>query len=108
MWRRQQAALLAMQALARRAGAELHLVVFPLLFGLDDYRFHAVEAEIESFAAAHGIPVFSLTPAFLGRDARELWVASNDQHPNPSGHRIAAERLLPYLRSLLQELDGAG
>lgn len=101
MWRLQQTALLAMRARCEAAGVPFHLVVFPLLFGLDDYAFHDVEAEIEGFATRSGIPHFSLTPAFLGRADHTLWVASNDQHPNAAAHAIAAERLLPYVREVV-------
>ncbi len=94
----QQEALLEIDARCRRVGVPFHLVVFPLLFELDDYAFHDVEAEIERFAERSRIPHFSLTPAFLGREDHALWVASNDQHPNAEGHAIAAERLLPYVR----------
>lgn len=98
MWRLQQRALLAMAARCRSESVPFHLVIFPLLFELDGYAFHDVEAEIVLFAERNSIPVFSLTPAFLGKRDHELWVASNNQHPNALGHRIAAERLFPYVR----------
>ncbi|HJO24980.1 MAG: SGNH/GDSL hydrolase family protein [Myxococcota bacterium] len=107
MWHHQQDALRAIRDRCRAAGIPFLLVIFPLLLDLNDYRFHAIEDEIEYFAAGLDIPVFSLTPAFLGRDAREVWVASNDQHPNSEGHRIAAERLAPRLRDLLEEIERA-
>lgn len=104
MWRRQQQALRAIRDRCRAAGIPLLLVIFPLLLDLDAYRFEAVEDEIAHVAAGLDIPVFSLTPAFLGRNAPDLWVASNDQHPNAEGHRIAAERLVPRIRELLGEV----
>jgi hypothetical protein len=99
MWLIQQRYLLEIADSCKKESIPFHLVVFPLLFDLDDYEFLGVEAEIERFAAFHGIPVHSLTPGFLGRTDHELWVANNDQHPNAEAHRIAAETLLPYLRS---------
>ncbi|MBW2270402.1 MAG: SGNH/GDSL hydrolase family protein [Deltaproteobacteria bacterium] len=105
MWRRQQRALLAMAARCRSESVPFHLVVFPLLFELDRYAFDDVEAEIRQFAERNSIPVFSLTPAFLGKQDHDLWVASNDQHPNALGHHLAAERLLPYVR---ESVLGAG
>jgi lysophospholipase L1-like esterase len=99
MWLIQRHYLLQMANRCRKAGVPFHLVIFPLLFDLDDYEFLDVEAEIERFAAGHEIPVHSLTPGFLGKTDHELWIANNDQHPNAKGHRIAAETLLPYLRS---------
>jgi lysophospholipase L1-like esterase len=105
MWLIQQRYLLEIADSCETEGIPLHLVIFPLLFDLDDYEFLDVEAEIERFAAGHGIPVHSLTPGFLGRADHELWVANNDQHPNAEGHRIAAEALLPYLRSNVLHLE---
>lgn len=103
VWMREQRNLVELQDLATRAGASFHLVIFPLLFGLDDYGFHDVEAEIMRFAAEHGMPVVSLTPGFKGHDERELWVSPRDQHPNARAHDIAAETLAPYLRKVLVE-----
>lgn len=101
-WRRQQEALLAIARDCRAKGRPFHLVIFPLLFDLDDYAFFDVEEAIAGFAREHDLPVFSLTPGFLGEDAESLWVASNDQHPNARGHAIAAATLLPYVREALR------
>ncbi len=105
MWLIQQRYLLEIADGCAKQSIPFHLVIFPLLFDLDDYEFLDVEAEIERFAAGHGIPVHSLTAAFLGRTDHELWIANNDQHPNAEGHRIAAEALLPYLRSSVLYLE---
>jgi lysophospholipase L1-like esterase len=100
-WEKQQAALRRLQKICERRGIDFHLIVFPLLFDLDHYPYQAVEDEILGFAEEAGIPAFSLLEGFRGRDARSLWVAENDQHPNEEGHRIAAETLLPYLREAI-------
>jgi hypothetical protein len=100
-WRQEQSALLGIRDACAEQGAPFHLVVFPMLFELDDYPFGPVEDEIERFAGESGIPLHSLTPSFLGRSASSLWVSSVDQHPNAEGHRIAAEALLPWLESVL-------
>jgi len=105
MWLIQRRYLLEIANSCEMEGVPFHLVIFPLLFDLDDYEFLDVEAEIERFASGHGIPVHSLTPGFLGRIDHEFWVANNDQHPNAEGHRIAAETLLPYLRSRVLHLE---
>jgi len=82
---------------------DLHLIVFPLLYDLEsEYRFHEVEKEITRFAGASEIPVFSLTPGFIGRTSRTLWISPHDQHPNELGHRIAAETLYPYLKKVVR------
>jgi lysophospholipase L1-like esterase len=101
-WERQQQHLREIRDECRRAGASFHLVIFPMLFGLEGpYRFAEVEEEILGFARAAGVPAFSLTPAFAGRESASLWVAPYDQHPNEAGHRVAAEALYPYLREVV-------
>jgi len=100
-WRQEQGALLGIRDACAQAGIGFQLVVFPMLFELDDYPFGPVEEEIQRFARENGIPLHSLTPVFLGRSAPSLWVSPVDQHPNPEGHRIAAEELLPWLESIL-------
>lgn len=100
-WQEQQKYLLNIENTCRHKNIAFHLDIFPLLFNLKDYEFHAVEEEIMAFAKRYDMPFFSLTPGFLGEEDRTLWVASNDQHPNEKGHRIAADTLLPYLRTTL-------
>lgn len=101
-WKRESACLVEISEACARRDIPFHLVVFPILLGLDDYGFHDVEQVIVEFAEDAELPVFSLTPGFLGRDERELWVASDDQHPNEKGHRIAADTLWPYLSSIVR------
>lgn len=101
-WRREQLALVRLRDLCAERGIPFHLVIFPMLSELDDYPYADVEDAIARFAADHDIPVLRLLPGFEGRDARELWVAPNDQHPNERGHHIAADTLYPYVASTLR------
>jgi hypothetical protein len=94
--------LAAMNARCRAAGVGFHLIVFPILIGLErseTYAFHGVETQILTFAASQGIPSMTLTPGFIGQVSRDLWVAPWDQHPNPKGHALAAEVMLPFVRA---------
>ena len=102
IWQQQQAALQHIQALCQENGSSFDLVIFPILFDLNEnYPFHEVESEILRFANMANIPAFSLTSGFLGQSAEDLWVSPNDQHPNELGHKIAAETLLPFLIEIL-------
>ena len=97
-WKRAQLNLLKIRRDTESRGAQFALVVFPVLFGLDDdYPLRDVVDEIERFAGDFDIPVFSLLPAFLNRRAEELWVSVTDQHPNEAGHEIAARAMMPFL-----------
>lgn len=107
-WLYQQQFLLMLSNQCKRRGMSFSLVIFPMLFDLKDYQFGDVENEIIRFAEDNEIPVFSLTPGFIGEEDSELWVASNNQHPNDKGHRIAASTLLPFMREVCSKDERRG
>jgi hypothetical protein len=101
-WVKQQEKLRELRDTAVQGGAELHLVIFPILIELNrSYPFREVDAEIIRFADQARIPVFSMTDGFMGQDARQLWVSKIDQHPNEKGHEVAAEVLFPYIHGVV-------
>ena len=103
-WRNQQFHLLKISEMCKQKQIPFHLVIFPLLFNLKSYEFHGVEEEIKRFAKAHDIPLYSLTPGFLGEDDHTLWVAPSDQHPNEKANRIAADTLQPFILTTITNL----
>lgn len=108
-WRKAQANLLNLRDLARARGTRVGLVVFPMLVQLDDsYPFQAITDHVVAFARDNDIPVYNLLPDFMGRYAPNYWVSSLDQHPNERGHALVAERLRPFLSSLLQDSPSSG
>ena len=104
-WEIQKVHLLEIKRYCEDRDIDFRCVVFPILMNLNDYEFHDVEEEILRFFNTQNIPSFSLTPGFIGRDEKGLWLASNDQHPNEKGHSIAAETLWPYLKRTLEERE---
>lgn len=101
-WENARNNLLKIKAQCESAGVKTALVVFPVLVELNSsYPFKRICEEIRNFGVSSGIPTHDLLPAFMGRYGPSLWVSSIDQHPNAKGHRIAAESLLPFIRSLL-------
>ena len=101
-WIKQQKYLKEMMNICKRRDIKFHLVIFPLLFGLESrYQFYDVENELSRFAKHNGIPIFSLTKGFIGQESKALWVSRSDQHPNEKGHLIAAGTLYPYMRKTL-------
>jgi len=97
--------LVALRDEARARGAEVGLVVFPILADLGaDYPFAAICTAIESWAREAGFPTHSLLPAFRGMSGPELWVSGADQHPNAKGHEIAARDLQPFFAELLRRI----
>ncbi|MFM7143047.1 MAG: SGNH/GDSL hydrolase family protein [Alphaproteobacteria bacterium] len=103
-WRAAQANLRTIRDEAAALGARTGLVVFPILadFG-PGYPFREVCDRIEAAGVEAGLPTLDLLPAFRGEDAAALWVSPLNQHPNERGHEIAAQAILPFLRSLLAE-----
>ena len=102
IWYEQQGYLEAIQNLSLQNNVEVYLVIFPILYNLNnEYPFFTVDEEITDFALNSGLSVFSLTDGFMGYSAQTLWVSPNDQHPNKKGHQIAFEILYPYVKSVL-------
>lgn len=102
-WRQAQADLLTIKRRAFEVNARFAMVVFPVLFDLTpDYPLKSVCHEIVRFAEGDGIPTLSLLPAFMGRDAEPLWISPFDQHPNATGHAIAAEGMIPFVERLVR------
>jgi len=82
-WQTVQESLLEIERLAAGAGAELLLVIWPMMEGLEaDYPFATQHALVSGFCGEHGIPVLDLFPAFEGARTQSLWVAPDDHHPN--------------------------
>lgn len=107
-WRAAQENVLRLAELARRRGAAVGFVIFPILVELDDgYPFRDLCGLLEAFARTNALPVHSLLPAFLGEKGPELWVSPYDQHPNEKAHAIAAESMLGFLTELLEDRDEA-
>jgi len=104
------ALLWALNKKIRADGAELVIVLFPLLYEFDDYPFKDIHQKIVAFCRSEHIPVLDLLPAFSKRRAEDLWVHPTDHHPNEIAHRIAAREIYYFLKSqgLLEDLPTAG
>jgi hypothetical protein len=102
-WQRAQQNLRWISDQTRQRGAKFALVIFPVLFQLnEDYPLAAATEVIESFCRANGMAVYSLLPAFLGENAASLWVSPLDQHPNEKGHALAAEAMREFLSGIMK------
>lgn len=101
-WRLAQSNLRKIVAMGADIRARVGLVVFPVLADLNaNYPFRPAMDAVIAFGEREKIPTLSLLPAFMGRDGPDLWLAPFDQHPNAKGHKIAADAMLPFLRTLL-------
>ena len=80
------------------SGAVYALVMFPWLVRLDDYDLPDVHQTMRAFASELAVPYLDLLDVFAGRDAEALRVSLVNEHPNPEGHRIAAEAMAKFVR----------
>jgi len=98
-----QKALTAMANWCRKEKVRFGVVIWPLFQGLgsrETYPFTSLHAMVEAFCAENGIACLDLLPAFVGHDARSLWVSPVDQHGNDEAMRIAAEPVAEFARRL--------
>jgi lysophospholipase L1-like esterase len=103
-WEKAKKNILKIKVLAEQKKARMALVIFPVLVELNrHYPFNSICEVITRFCAENKIPVHNLLPAFIGKNGPDLWVSGGNQHPNPVGHEIAANSILPFLRELLQQ-----
>lgn len=106
-WQVAQGNLLRLRDLARSHSADMGLVIFPVLVQLTDaYPFQPICDLLADFCEVNDIPVHDLMDAFRGRNASQLWVSPWDQHPNPRGHALVAESLMPFVLQMLGEKPG--
>jgi len=86
-------------ALLRRTGLAYEPVaIFPLLLELtDDHPLRDVHGEIAEACGRLGIPSVDLFEVLRGQQARRLWVAPHDSHPNA----IANELVVPALEEFV-------
>ncbi len=105
-WGTVQRGLVEARQAADAVGVPLVLVIFPLLYRLDDsYPFTDVHRKVARRGQELGYHVLDLLPAFLGQDAPDLWVHPRNQHPNEIGHDLAGRAIARYLieQGLLRE-----
>lgn len=97
-WRQCQKALQELVTVTGARGIKLQLVLLPELHDVgDSYPFRFVHDRVKAVLARHGTPVLDLNGAFRGHEPKTLWVSPGDAHPNPTAHRIIAERVYEAL-----------
>jgi len=79
----------------------LLVVVFPLLYDFEEYRFRSIHQKFESFCEHHRILYLDLFPAFSRYKAEDLWANPTDHHPNETAHGIAADEIAAFIQNEL-------
>jgi len=103
-WRIVSHEIEATRKLVEDSGAVYALAHFPWLSDLDHHPLQDVHDGTAALAAKLGVPYLDLLDVFRGQDAEHVRLV-NDAHPNPQGHRMAAEAVTEWLvRRVLPEL----
>lgn len=100
---RAQQELSELTAWMHSRGGEVLFVVFPLMHDLEAYPFEEAHEALISMGTSAGAQTLDLLPAFRGEIARDLWVSTEDHHPNVVGHERAAEALTAAITPLLRK-----
>jgi len=95
-WRVVSHEIEATKKLVEDSGAVYALMHFPWLDDLDHHPLQDVHDGTAALAAKRGVPYLDLLDVFRGREPEQVRLA-NDAHPNPEGHRIAAEAVAEWL-----------
>ncbi len=89
------------ESVARLPGVQVGVVLYPLLEGLEGgYPLASVHEVVEKIATSTGLPVLDLAPVFSGMKSETLWVHPVDHHPNGTAHRLAAQAIADWLKTV--------
>ena len=91
-----------MHNMTAEQGGQFILIIFPLLWELDDYPFVPIHQLLKDFCNQNQIKVLDLLPFFQKRKTQALWAAPSDHHPNEIAHKIAAQAILKYMGAFCQ------
>ena len=81
----------------RADGAELVVIVLPLLYDFKTYPFGPIHTTMVEMGKTHSIEVLDMLPSFQGMNASELWVHAVDHHPNEVAHNHIADTVFHHL-----------
>jgi len=77
--------------------SRLMIVLFPLLYKLDNYPFQTIHSKLKQFCEKENIAFIDLSPLYRSYKDRQLWVNPTDHHPNEIAHQIAAKKINYFL-----------
>jgi lysophospholipase L1-like esterase len=97
-WARLKADVRACKGRAESDGAVYCIVLFPWIYRLTDYPLRGVHEQMRAMADELSVPFLDLLKTYQAVDERSVRLGNYDDHPNPAGHRLAAERIALFLR----------
>lgn len=79
------------------------VVVFPFMEDLDHYPLLDAHRRVIESVNQLGVPCLDLMPVFQGRQAEQLQLNPMfDHHPNRQANKLAAEAIIPFLKTVLR------
>lgn len=96
-WRGVEAALGALAALSGEHALPVLVAVFPSFrrgASWDDYLYADLHEQVVGAARAAGLEALDLLPAFRGSGRPPRRLSIDNWHPDPNGHRVAAQALV--------------
>jgi hypothetical protein len=93
-----------MQGRLLERGGRFLVALWPVLSSLaGGYPLRQVHEMVGEFCQEAGIAWLDLLPVLEGHSSVALWVHPVDTHPNERAHRLAADRLVPAVRHLIED-----
>lgn len=99
-WEQQRIRLGRFREMADHDGFEILVLLFPLLYELDDYPFADIHQQVSAAFEEAGVSVIDLLGSYRSYSGQELWVHPIDPHPNEIAQGIAAEQVAKWLRGV--------
>jgi len=92
---------------ARSRKIPVAVVIFPILFELDTYRWGWIHEKVGAEAGSRGMVVVDLLGEYRKRSVIDLRVERGDfVHPGTEGHRVAADVVAAVVRERLARCEG--
>jgi hypothetical protein len=97
-WREAKGRIPRLRQMADHDGFTIVVVIFPLLYNLEDgYPLEREHAEVRRAFGDAGIDVVDLLEPYRRYRAENLWAHPVDPHPNRLAHQLAAESVARFL-----------
>jgi len=88
----------------RKNGIALQIVLLPELHQLINYPFVKEDHMMMNFLNTNGIDALDLAPYFSNyKTPMDLWVATDDAHPNKKANRLFAEDMFDFIKKGLYQ-----
>jgi len=95
-----------MKKIASSNRTKITAAIFPYFidFGDREYRYEEIHKKVKLFARESGVDVFDLYPVFSQYHYSSFMTENDHSHPNPLGHKFAADALYKYLSTQREDL----